>query len=269
VRLRSFLYALPLLVFAGDALAWGLQTHLFFAQHLLLALPFADPDFRRAALRLPRLVLAGACLPDLSLVGRALGTPVFRRNHLWATQRRFTAASCDEERAIAVGYASHLLADVVAHNRFVPEHERRIAPIAYATHALCEWAMDDYVRHAVFAEPAELLEAERGALCDIVARRLRCSEALVRRAIELLARAERALRRSRLPGLCRLLARRFDHHLAPRFEAYTRETASALAQLGAVLDGIAPEFDPEPSVPAVESPAFAGTAKLLPPASLS
>jgi hypothetical protein len=269
VRLRSLLFALPLLAFAGDALAWGLQTHLFFAQHLLLALPFADPQFRRAALRMPRLVLAGACLPDLSLAGRVLGTPVFQRNHLWSTQRRFAAASCDEERAIALGYASHLLADVVAHNRFVPEHERRIAPIAYATHALCEWAMDDYVRSAVFAEPADLLEAERSALSAVVARRLRCSDSIVRRAIELLARAERVLRKSRLPRLCGVLARRFDHHLAPRFEAYTRETASALGQLGPVLDGIAPEFEPEPSVPAVEAAAFAGTARLVPPASLS
>lgn len=62
--------ALPLLAFVGDALAWGLQTHLFFAQHVLLLAPLADPAFRRAALRFPRRELAGivarrsACAED-------------------------------------------------------------------------------------------------------------------------------------------------------------------------------------------------------------
>ncbi len=101
----------------------------------------ADP---RSGQRLPRLVLAGACLPDLALAGRVLGLRAFGRAHQWSTLRRLAAAP-DEERAIAVGYASHLLADVVAHNRFVPEHERRILEVPHITHALCEWAMDRHV----------------------------------------------------------------------------------------------------------------------------
>ena len=134
--MRRFFLALPLLLAAGDALAWGLQTHVYFAQHLLFALPLLDPAVRRAALRLPRLVLAGACLPDLALAGAALGTPRFRRTHQWASLRRLAAAVSDEERAVALGYASHLVADVVAHNRFVPEHERRVADVRHVTHAL-------------------------------------------------------------------------------------------------------------------------------------
>jgi len=121
-----------LALFAPEALAWGLQTHVFLAQWLLAAAPFADPQIRAAVRRLPGLVLAGACLPDLALAGRALGLAAFRRAHQWSTLRRLAAACWDEERAIAVGYASHLLADVVAHNRFVPEHERRIAERAAA-----------------------------------------------------------------------------------------------------------------------------------------
>ena len=60
-------FSLFALCFAPDAAAWGLQTHVFLAQWLLAAAPFADPQLRAAVLRLPRLVLAGACLPDLSL----------------------------------------------------------------------------------------------------------------------------------------------------------------------------------------------------------
>ncbi|MGE5641344.1 MAG: zinc dependent phospholipase C family protein, partial [Clostridia bacterium] len=117
MRLRAFLYVLPLALFAPDALAWGLQTHVFFGQYALLGLSFADPRLREAATRLPALVLAGACLPDLALAGGALGTPAFRRAHRWSTLRRLATAPRDEaELALALGYASHLVVDVVAHN---------------------------------------------------------------------------------------------------------------------------------------------------------
>jgi hypothetical protein len=246
---RPLLLAIPLLAFAGDALAWGLQTHLFFAQHVLLAAPLLDPDLRRAALRFPRLVLGGACLPDLALAGAALGVRVFRRNHHWPCAHRLAAAGCDEERAVALGYASHLVSDVVAHNRFVPEHERRVADVAHVTHALCEWAMDDYLRPWVHASPGELLAAERGTLAAIVGRRWRCGEALALRVIDWLSGADRMLRCARVPRLARGLLRLIDRRLAPRFDAYVRETSALLAQVGAVLEGARPAADPDPSRP--------------------
>ncbi len=258
-----------MLLFSGDALAWGLQTHLFFAQHVLLAAPLLDADFRRAAFRLPRLVLAGACLPDLSLAGRALGTSAFQYSHLWATLRRFSAATCDEERAVAAGYASHLVADVVAHNQFVPEHESRIGKISHFTHALCEWAMDEHVRNAVFAGAGDLLDSERATLAAVVGRHMRCSEALARRSIVFLARADRLFRRSPVPRLCRCIVRRFDYHMAHRFEAYVRQTTAQFAKIGAVLDGAMPVAEAEPEQPAGIRSGFWRAGKLLPPHSLS
>src|SRR5262245_62100344 len=149
------------MLFAPDALAWGLQTHVFLAQWLLAATPFADPRFRAAVVRLPRLVLAGACLPDLALAGRMTGIAAFRRSHQWSTLHRFAAeADSEEERALVVGYASHLLADVIAHNQFVPEHEKRILDLPHVTHALCEWAMDAHLSRGLRERPAELLLSE-------------------------------------------------------------------------------------------------------------
>lgn len=240
------MFALYLLGFAGDALAWGLQTHVFYAQYVLLAVAFADPDFRRAAARLPRLVLAGACLPDLSLAGRVLGTPAFRRAHQWATLRRFTAAGSDEERAIAIGYASHLAADVVAHNRFVPEHERRIADIPHVTHALCEWAMDEHVKHALQFAPGRLLAEEISLLTPVAAKGFRCSEALAGSAIRLLTRGERFLRASPLPRLSRRVLGVFDRQVAPRFEAYLHETFTVLRGVGELLESADPRCEAEP-----------------------
>ncbi len=258
--MQAVLLAVPLLLFAGDALAWGLQTHLYFAQQVLFAVPLLDPEIRRAALRLPRLVLAGACLPDISLVGSVLGIRLFRSTHQWATLRRLAAANCDEERAVALGYASHLMSDVMAHNCFVPEHERRVADVAYATHALCEWAMDDYLKPWVCAVPGELLAAERRPLAQIVARRWHCSEPLALRAIDWLSGADRLLRAARMPRICGALLRFVDQRLAPRFDAYVRDTSTLLVQVGAVLEGRQPVAQAEPKRPS----AFWRTGKLLP-----
>src|SRR5262245_3103209 len=268
MSLRKLLIATPLLLFAGDASAWGLYTHVFLAQHVLLVLPLADPHFRRAALRLPRLVLAGACLPDLSLIGLGLRTRAFSRCHMWSTMRRFFAARCDEERAIAVGYASHLLADVVAHNHFVPEHEKRIANVAHATHALCEWAMDSYLRRTLFVRPDELLDAERAALSAAVARHLGCPESLVRTAILALAAGTRFLHGSRLPRLCRGIVWGVDHPAVPRFAAYMRETVARMGRIGDALAGVTPDEEPEPRITPVPSTPFSST-RLAQPRSLS
>jgi hypothetical protein len=246
VRARVFFWAAAAALFAPDAFAWGLQTHVVFAQWALAAAPLADPQIRAAALRLPRLVLAGACLPDLALAGRALGLAAFRRAHQWSTLRRLAAACWDEERAIAVGYASHLLADVVAHNRFVPEHERRIVDVPHVTHALCEWAMDEHVNSQLEEEPAALLQTQIAILVQAASRTFRCPEPLARRAILFLARAERTLRASRLPRLCRYTVSRIDRDMTRRFDAYVRDASTLVKQIDAVLNGTEPRWQPEP-----------------------
>jgi len=213
---------------------------------------------RGAVLRLPRLVLAGACLPDLALAGRMLGLTAFRRAHQWSTLRRLAAACWDEERAIAVGYASHLLADVVAHNSFVPEHERRILDVPHVTHALCEWAMDEHLRKGLACSPADLLSTESGTLIEAAARTFRCREGVARRAILFLARAERTLRTSRLPALCLSATCLFTGEL--HFRSYVGEAKSFVKQIGAVLRGAEPWLQPEPDqamrkeAPAISAP---------------
>lgn len=206
-----------------EALAWGLQTHLFFAQYTLVLLPFADPELRAAALCLPRLVLAGACVPDLALIGRVMGTPVFQRAHLWSMLRRVAAAPPSEaDRALTIGYASHLLSDVMAHNVFVPQHERRFFRGAMVAHAMAEWAMDHRVRLHLACDPGDVLAESKSDLVAFICRAFSCGPGLARRALELLAGADRLLRASPLPPLCRSLVPQqgFDEHLARTKETF-------------------------------------------------
>lgn len=229
---RWICLAMPLALFPGDALAWGLQTHLFFAQYVLAVLPFADPELRAAALRLPRVVLAGACLPDLGIVGMLLGTPAFRRAHLWSTLRRVaTAPRSETEQALAIGYASHLLSDVTAHNLFVPEYERRLGRTAMIAHLGAEWAMDHHVRAGLHAQPGGLLREFKGEAIDFVCRALPCSRELAAHALGVLARGDALLRASPLPAACRAL---LD---TVRFDDYLHRTARSLGALEMALSG--------------------------------
>jgi hypothetical protein len=254
----SWIFLIAGLLFAPDALAWGLQTHVFIAQWALAAVPLADPRLRAAVLRLPHLVLAGACLPDLALAGRMLRLSAFRTAHQWSTLRRLAAAAGDEARAIAVGYASHLLADIIAHNRFVPEHERRILQVPHVTHALCEWAMDHHLSPGLRAQPTDLLGSEARALGHAAGVAFGCSERLAQRALRVLAKAERLLRVSRLPRLCARILGVLDVDVAPRFDAYIGDAAGVVRRIDAVLSGVEPRWlaEPEPDqVMAHEAPA--------------
>ena len=97
-KFRHLAWFIPLLLYSSDALAWGLYTHVYFAQQLLWAVPLADIRFRRAVRAFPGWVMAGACLPDLSLTGQHAGTHDFKQTHQWDTARRLLEqASCDEE----------------------------------------------------------------------------------------------------------------------------------------------------------------------------
>jgi hypothetical protein len=225
------LFLVAAVLYAPDAYAWGLHSHLFFAQYALAAAPLADPELRAAAARLPRLVLAGACLPDLAIVGQFfLRTPVFRRSHLWSTLRRIAACPRnDTDRALALGYATHLISDVVAHNEFVPEHEARIGEAAMVAHLASEWAMDAYLAPPL--QPAEALEEAGWHAVEFVARAFRCSEIFARKALHILMRGDRWLRASRLPRLCRMALAR------TRFDLYIARTTRELVNLETALAG--------------------------------
>lgn len=233
------------MVFAPDALAWGLFTHVYFAQLFVWAVPLLDPDLRRAVRRFPARLMAGACLPDLALVGRTAGTGAFAASHRWETAHAMLdAAKDDESRACAVGVMSHLWVDIIAHNHFVPAHEHLWWNVPMLTHAASEWAMDRHIATQLFQPPAGLLEADDW-LVGYVSAHFGCTHDSAVRAIRQLGAAERFLRASRLPGVLYRLGLWFDRKLAARFDYYVKETTQRLPQMNRVLAGEAPAWLPD------------------------
>lgn len=245
--LKHWRWFVPLLLWSADAHAWGLYTHVYFAQLLVWAVPLTDPRYRRAVRAFPRLVLAGACLPDLALLSeRSWGQP-FSTTHQWQRARKLLdAASADEEYALALGFVSHLLVDVIAHNHFVPAHEKMWGNVPLLTHAACEWAMDMHIRSRLYAEPAELMSTHRDELAAYVARHFACPELLAGRGVSMLAGAEGLLRASRVPQLCHRGARLLDAGVQRRFNYYLSETSARLAHIDRILLGEEPVWDANP-----------------------
>ena len=246
--LKLWRWWLPFLLWSADASAWGLYTHVYFAQLLLWATPLTDPRFRKAVIAYPRLVLAGACLPDLALVGRYHGADELDETHYWEyAHRQLSAASTDAERAIALGYTCHLLADIIAHNHFVPAHERMWLNVPVLTHALAEWSIDHHIQKHLFVTPAELLNEHRHELSSYVTKFFDCAERDVWCSMRTLSQAEAFLRKSKIHSACYQGARWFDARLRQRFNHYLRETGDRMVQINRLIAGEAPQWLAEPA----------------------
>lgn len=235
------LWLIPLCLHSAHAHAWGLFTHLYFAQQLIWAVPLADPRLREIIRKFPQLVMAGACLPDLAIFARFAGTNAFKENHLWKTTEKLYANARDErELALAIGYGSHLLVDVIAHNHFVPSHEILWVDIPDTTHIASEWTMDAHILPHLQTRPQILLSQEQEFLQGYVAHHFGCTPEQSRAAIRALAVGDGWLRRARIPQMLYQVARRLDRPLLRRFDHYIASTTELLPQLERILKGETP-----------------------------
>lgn len=107
------------LVLPDAAHAWTPGTHIYLGESVLAnlgLLPSATAELLRA---FPFDFLYGNIAADASLAKRY--APVGRHCHYWHVGREIHEQAPSEAlRAFGLGYLSHLAADVVAHNHFVP-----------------------------------------------------------------------------------------------------------------------------------------------------
>jgi len=239
MRIRPWLFGfIPLLLHSADALAWGLATHIYFSQLLLWAVPLLEPRFRDAAKRFPQLVLAGSCLPDLALMGRSAGTEAFAVTHHWEQSAQMLArADCPERRALALGFASHLFVDIIAHNHFVPAHERMWLKLPIVTHASSEWVMDAHIVPHLYAMPQALIQDHHALLAQYAAAEFNCTQATAERTLTYLQRGTSWLYGSRLHQMLYAGAQRLDRRLLRRLDHYVVETSARLPQINRLLHG--------------------------------
>jgi hypothetical protein len=239
--IKKYYWWLPYCLYSADANAWGLVTHLYFAQSLLWAMPLLDPRLQRVIKNFPELVMAGACLPDLAIVSHR-----YRHTHLWENAHQLMlTAQTDEETAVAVGYMSHLYVDVIAHNHFVPAHEAMWHKNEVLTHIVSEWAMDAYLAPLMNTSPRYLLSKHRVVISKFISIQFRCPEHATHLALKRLAFWDGMLRFVKLPTLIYRFIRVVDKRVFKHFVYYVAKTQSAIADIGMVLNGSKPVLEPE------------------------
>lgn len=134
--------ALGLLLLTPDAAwAFGPATHIYIGSHLLDALHLIPPAIGELLRVYPQSFLYGSIAADISFAKKYV--PAGRHCHFWHVGEEILhSAKNDRLRAVGYGYLSHLAADTIAHNFFVPRQLLLTSSTKALGHAYWEHRMD-------------------------------------------------------------------------------------------------------------------------------
>ncbi len=126
------LAAVFLLLLPDQAFAWGPATHAHIGVEVLRSLNLFPGQVAALIAQHPIDFLYGSLAADISMAKKY--APVGRHCHHWHVAREVYRAAGDDEKlqSAILGYLSHLAADVLAHNSFVP----RMLVLTSSTRAL-------------------------------------------------------------------------------------------------------------------------------------
>jgi len=126
MKLHRLLAALPLvavalaiLAYPSDAHAWGPLAHLNFSAQALASLGTIQPGLRQLLADFGDEFLYGSLAADI-VVGKNMARYLYHCHNWRVGFNVFKHAKPGGEQAFALGFLSHLAADTVAHNYFVP-----------------------------------------------------------------------------------------------------------------------------------------------------
>ncbi|TVP80177.1 MAG: hypothetical protein EA352_00255 [Gemmatimonadales bacterium] len=130
-----------LLLMPGEALAWGPATHIAIGEAVLSSVHLLPPAAQELLRRHPVSFLYGGVAADISF-GKKYA-PAGRHCHHWHVGEEIQAsADTPELQAVSLGYLSHLAADTVAHNYYVPRRLLLTSTTQALGHTYWEHRMD-------------------------------------------------------------------------------------------------------------------------------
>lgn len=148
------------LIFAEGAWAWGPAVHTVIASRMLGELGQLLPPIAQTIQSFPMEYLYGSLAADF-FVGKGQ-KPKEGHSHNWETGFRFLKEAKDnQEAAYAYGFLSHLAADVIAHNYFVPKLIQRAPAWKRMGHLYWEAVADCLVGPVYIRIANEVLSNEK------------------------------------------------------------------------------------------------------------
>jgi hypothetical protein len=140
----------------SHAYAWAPGTHAYLSWQVLQSLHLVPEAIRALLATYPYDFVYGSLAADISLGKKYV--PEGRHCHHWHVGEEIEhAARSDRMRAVGIGYLTHLAADTIAHNFFVPRQLLLTSSTKAMGHTYWEARMDRHVgeeymalaRHAV------------------------------------------------------------------------------------------------------------------------
>lgn len=132
-----------------QAFAWGAGVHLQLGLNVLSHLEALEPSVAAIIGNHPFDFLYGTIAADITL-GKKF-THYLQHCHRWRIGHKVLDKAGEEsQQACAYGYLSHLAADCIAHNYFVPYKVMRSFPSLTLKHAYWEMRFESYVEKEVW-----------------------------------------------------------------------------------------------------------------------
>src|SRR5262249_38683413 len=140
----------------GVAHAWTPGTHVFLGDAVMQSLALLPSGIAALLREFPYDFLYGSIAADTSIAKKY--APVGRHCHSWNVGFEiFHAAKDDRLRAFGLGYLSHLAADAVAHNYFVPRQLAVTSSTSSLGHSYWESRFETHLGTEVARRARELI----------------------------------------------------------------------------------------------------------------
>jgi hypothetical protein len=151
--------------------AWGPGTHIALGEGVLASLYLLPPAIRAVIESHPLHFLYGSIAADISFAKKYV--PEGRHCHHWHVGEEILAAADSPRlRAVGYGYLTHLAADTVAHNLFIPRQLLTTSTTQALGHTYWEHRMDIHVGKDYLTKARHLVmkndHSEADALFDRV-----------------------------------------------------------------------------------------------------
>lgn len=156
--LYTVLGAFIIILVAPDvSYAWGPATHLEIGRQILQNLDALPLPIKALIVKFPYDFLYGTISAD-AIVGKNL-VEKLKHCHNWSFgYKLLKRAEKDSQRSFAYGYLSHLAADTVAHNHFVPEMMVRSFAARTLRHIYWEMRFDALIDKGVWQIPQKIVK---------------------------------------------------------------------------------------------------------------
>lgn len=145
----------------ADAFAWGPGMHMYLGMAALAKASLVAPVIRALMEKHPDEFLYGAVVPDIVVGKKYAG--YMHHCHNWDIGRLILKeASTQKQRAAAYGYLTHLAADVVAHNYYIPFKIIKSYSTRMLSHTYWEMRFDIGVPEKVWKQIDKVNKYEMG-----------------------------------------------------------------------------------------------------------